>query len=346
MSKIVEKNKPIVINKEQNTKAFVDYKYIINSEISDYSRFLLDLKWQRVKGKDYFTYQEFPVDLKTNNLSLKKRNYFILEPYDKKIIENYLIRAYSLGLLEINEKPLEVRKKLVATIPITNKTSLNSKSSTFNKAVDTTYIKSRALKAFPYMDLYRIKVINYLKKTLKNKFSLKNDTEMAFSLENIEFREKVIEYIFESIPTEYLDTEVKVLDLFVIFLNYFNSHRVITYSKSPFTPLVKDTIFRKGFVNKRMNHPEIRRFLRLTRSESYRRNLIYPFFKQREDLIYSTYNYEIESNSSTVYKKFRRDVLRNFREGKISKKDRLYLEKKLNKAIDFNELKKIKWRSN
>ena len=116
VSKIVEKNKPIVINKEQNTKAFVDYKYIINSEISDYSRFLLDLKWQRVKGKDYFTYQEFPVDLKTNNLSLKKRNYFILEPYDKKIIENYLIRAYSLGLLEINEKPLEIRKKLVEFI--------------------------------------------------------------------------------------------------------------------------------------------------------------------------------------------------------------------------------------
>jgi hypothetical protein len=216
-----EENQEKTNYRHSGLKSLVDYKYISRSEISDYSRFLLDLRWQENRGKDTFTFQEFPIDLKTSNNSLKKRNSFMLEPYNRKKVDSYLIKAYTIGLLEINDKPFETRKKIVAKISTTREGYGVSKKQNYLKVIDTTYIKSKVLMAYPFMDIYRIRVINYLKRLLINNFDLKNEKDMIFALENNDFRETLIEKIFNSIPTEYLNTDIKVLELFIDLIKYF-----------------------------------------------------------------------------------------------------------------------------
>jgi hypothetical protein len=316
---VEDDNQPI-----SDFKGLVNYKHIQVNEFTDYSRFLLDLTFLKVKGKETFSHQEFKSFAKSKNLALKKRDAFLAQKYDRKVIDDYLIKSYAIGLLEYNHMPLEVRVKQIAKVGVEYKDSVYYKKRTYDKVVGTYYINSKALNIFPHMDLYRVRVINYLRKILKESFALKTDSDINYGLDVNETRYKVIELIFSSIPNYYTDEKPEIIFLYAQLLNYFDKKRIYRYTDRSKNRSLKYKQEKEEFLG---TYQEFVDFLNYSNHTSKDRSLLLKFFNENEKMIRLKYNYPKNTDKKTVYKKFKRDMTRLIMDTDLSDKDLKYLEK-------------------
>lgn len=320
----------------------VNYIYFKQSEFTDYSRFLLDLRFKKIRGKELFLPLEFKQYNKTDNIALIKRDTFLELPYNRKLIDNYLIRSYAIALLEFNINPIDVRKKEVALASEEYKESVYRKKITRNIVIDTTYLPSTALKIFPYMELYRVKVIHFLKKYVKESHGLLNDSDIKNSIDFNDARYDIIEALFQSIPLYNTDEKPQLLDLVAKFAKFFYSTRIFKYvdrSKNRSQKYKQDKLEFKGTYIEFINHLTSSNF-----SSSYS-NIVLTFFNLNLNFVYETYNYDMKANRKTVYKKFLRDIHWLFYSAKIKKNDVVYINKvhKINfKLKDFKYIFKSK----
>jgi len=319
-------------------KELVNYKRFKHGEFTDYSRFLLDLKFQRIRGKETFTFQEFKPYVKTDNLARSKRDAFLSQPYNRKIIDDYLIKSYAIALLEYNENTVDVRIKEVAKVAIEYEDPVYNKKRTFDKVVGTTYINSPVLKMYPYMELYRVRVLKYLKILLNRDFGLKSDNEIRFGIDIKDNRYEVIEYIFDSIPTYYTKEKIQILNLIANFITYFYSQRTFKYTdrsknRSPKYKQGK-LIFVGSYLAflKHMSNPNL---------SSKELNIVLKYFTTNETIVRKTYNYSEKVLSDTVHKRFKRDLTRILVNKSLSGSDLNYLSKVHNLSLNFQDFENL-----
>jgi len=319
-------------------KELVNYKRFKHGEFTDFSRFLLDLKYQKIRGKETFTFQEFKPYVKTDNLARSKRDAFLSQPYNRKMIDDYLIKSYAIALLEYNENPVDVRTKEVAKVAIEYEDPVYNKKRTYDKVVGTTYINSLALKMYPYMELYRVRVLNYLKIVLNRDFGLKSDSEIRFGIDINDTRYEVIEYIFNSIPTYYTKEKIKILDLFVNFIKYFYSERTFEYTDRSKN---RSSKYKQGKLSFTGSYIEFLKHMSNPKFSSKDLNIVLKYFLANETIIRKEYRYSYTVSTETVYKRFKRDLKRILIDTNIARDDMNYLSKSTGIKISFNDFQEL-----
>jgi hypothetical protein len=320
-------------------KELVNYKRFKHGEFTDYSRFLLDLKYQKIRGKETFTFQEFKPYVKTDNLARSKRDAFLSQPYNRKMIDDYLIKSYAIALLEYNENPVDVRTKEVAKVAIEYEDPVYNKKRTYDKVVGTTYINSLALKMYPYMELCRVRVLNYLKIVLNRDFGLKSDSEIRFGIDINDTRYEVIEYIFNSIPTYYTKEKNQILDLIANFITYFYSQRTFEYTDRSKNRSPK---YKQGKLSFEGNYLAFLKHMSNPNFSSNEINILNNYFILKKTEILKCFDYDKEVSSKTAYKRFKRKITELLVEDKLKNNDLNYINKEAKVSFNFNDFKVIK----